>query len=118
MLVLAVHSVAQVTAKVPFAVILLQDFITNKKVPEGHKCRQMIPSSGTKSCSLWDTKNPEDLLSWLNENINVDCVHEVYEVRTESRAGNSKAAESLMAKAPATHPACRAPTCPTCIRPY
>lgn len=41
MLVLALHTVEEVTAKVPFAVILLQDFVTSKKVPEEMKCRQV-----------------------------------------------------------------------------
>jgi len=38
-LVLAVHSVPQVTAKVAFATILLQDFVSNRKVPAEFKCR-------------------------------------------------------------------------------
>jgi hypothetical protein len=41
MLVLAVHTVAQTTAKVPFAVILLQDLINSKKLPPGIKCRMV-----------------------------------------------------------------------------
>lgn len=40
-LVLAVHTVPSPSANVPFAVILLQDSITNKRVPEGLKCRQV-----------------------------------------------------------------------------
>jgi hypothetical protein len=42
MLVLAVHSVEEVTAKVPFAIILLQDFVSSKKLPQELKCRQVI----------------------------------------------------------------------------
>ena len=41
MLVLAVHTVATQSANVPFAVILLQDHITGKKVPSDLKCRQV-----------------------------------------------------------------------------
>jgi len=80
MLVLAVHTVAQVTAKVAFSTILLQDFITNKKIPADFKCRQLVPTSGSKSCSLWDCSDPDALLAWLTENISVDCEHEVFEV--------------------------------------
>lgn len=42
MLVLAVHSVEEVTAKVPFAIILLQDFVSSKKLPQELKCRQVV----------------------------------------------------------------------------
>ena len=87
MLVLAVHSVAQVTAKVAFSTILLQDFITNGKTPADFKCRQLIPTSGAKSISLWDVTDPEALLAWLNENVNVDCDHEVFEVQEEFGLG-------------------------------
>ena len=82
MLVLAVHTVNTVTAKVAFGIIMLQDHITNKKVPVEFKCRQLIPTSGSRSVSLWDVDDPEALLVWLAENINVDCAHEVFEVRT------------------------------------
>lgn len=40
-LVLAVHTVKEVTAKVSFSTILLQDLVTNKKTPPEHKCRQV-----------------------------------------------------------------------------
>lgn len=40
-LILAVHTVDQVAAKVPFAAILLQDLVSNHKVPETFKCRQV-----------------------------------------------------------------------------
>lgn len=39
-LVLAVHAVPTPSANVPFAVILLQDAISNQRVPAGLKCRQ------------------------------------------------------------------------------
>lgn len=80
MLVLAVHSVEQVTAKVAFSTILLQDFVSNRKLPQELKCRSLIPTSGSKSVSLWDAPDSEVLLAWLNDNIGVDCTHEVFEV--------------------------------------
>lgn len=80
MLVLAVHSVEQVTAKVAFSTILLHDFVSGKKVPSNLKCRGLIPTSGAKSISLWDVDEAKELLDWLNENIGIDCQHEVYEV--------------------------------------
>lgn len=87
MLVLAVHTVNTVTAKVAFGIIMLQDHITNKKVPAEFKCRQLIPTSGSKSVSLWDVDDPEALLVWLAENINVDCAHEVFEVQEDFGTG-------------------------------
>lgn len=40
-LVLAVHTVKEVSAKVSFSTILLQDLVVNKKVPAEFKCRQV-----------------------------------------------------------------------------
>lgn len=87
MLVLAVHTVNEVTAKVAFSTILLQDFITNKKVPIDFKCRQLVPTSGQTSTSLWDVSEADALLQWLNENIAVDCSHQVFEVQEDFGIG-------------------------------
>jgi hypothetical protein len=50
-LVLAIHTIQSApSATVPFAVILLQDSITNKKVPADFKCRQAstgLPRGGS-----------------------------------------------------------------------
>ncbi|GAB4815689.1 hypothetical protein N2152v2_002735 [Parachlorella kessleri] len=62
MLVLAVHSFEQVTAKV-------------------------VPTSGSRSTSLWDVDEPEALLQWLNDNVNVEVTHEVFEVQEEFAIG-------------------------------
>ena len=43
------------------------------QVPAEFKCRQMVPSSGSRSTSLWDTSSPDGpdlLLEWLTTNIN------------------------------------------------
>ena len=97
MLILAVHTVNAVTAKVAFSTILLQDFITNKKLPEDLKCRMLIPTSGAKSSSLWDVTDPEVLLTWLKDNINVDCEHEVFEVQEDFGIGMGEIARSRAA---------------------
>jgi hypothetical protein len=88
MLVLAIHSlVSEVSAKVAFSTILLQDFITNKKVPPEFKCRMLVPTSGKRSCSLWDVQDPDALLAWLKECVGVDCEHEVYECQEDFGMG-------------------------------
>jgi hypothetical protein len=94
MLILAVHTVNTVTAKVAFSTILLQDFITNKKLPEEFKCRMLIPTSGSTSASLWDASDPALLLAWLQDNINVDCQHEVFEVQEDFGIGMGEVARS------------------------
>lgn len=77
----------EVTAKVPFSIILLQDFVTSKKCPAEFKCRQLLPTSGQKSSSLWDVTDSDALLAWLTENITTDCTHEVYEVQEDFSIG-------------------------------
>lgn len=55
-LVLAVHTVASPSANVPFAVILLQDHITNRKVPVDMKCRQVRRG--------WDSASKLSSVGW------------------------------------------------------
>lgn len=43
------------------------DHISNKKVPHDLKCRQLVPSSGAVSTSLWDVADKEALQQWLDE---------------------------------------------------
>ncbi|KAL4434450.1 hypothetical protein ABPG75_000891 [Micractinium tetrahymenae] len=97
-LVLAVHTVPSVSANVPFAVILLQDAIAQRRTPEGLRCRQLVPSSGSKSVSLWDVRDPEELQHWLDETINVDVTHEVFEVQEEFAIGLGEIARARAAE--------------------
>jgi len=94
MLILAVHTVNTVTAKVAFSTILLHDFISNKKLPEEFKCRMLLPTSGSISTSVWDVSDPALLLAWLQDNINVDCEHEVFEVQEDFGMGLGEVARS------------------------
>lgn len=80
MLFLAVHSVAEITAKVSFVTILLQDLVKSKNLPPKYKCRHIFPTTGKITVSLWDGPDQEELLQWLKENANADCEHEVFEV--------------------------------------
>ncbi|KAL4860243.1 hypothetical protein ACK3TF_000428 [Chlorella vulgaris] len=47
----------------------------------------LVPSSGATSTSLWDVSDAEVLKSWLDEAINVDVEHTVYEVQEEFSIG-------------------------------
>jgi hypothetical protein len=96
-LFLAVHTVNAVTAKVAFSTILLQDFITNKKLPDELKCRMLVPTSGSVSTSLWDVSDSDLLLQWLNDNINVDCQHQIFEVQEDFGIGLGEVARSRAA---------------------
>ena len=49
--------------------------------------RQLVPTSGSRSTSLWDVPDPDALLAWLSENIGVDCTHEIYEVQEDFGLG-------------------------------
>ena len=85
-LLLVVHTVENVTAKVPFATILLQDLVAQKKTGE-HKCRQLVPTSGARSSSLWDTDDAAALLAWLQESCGAECTHEAFEVQEDFGIG-------------------------------
>ncbi|KAK9803160.1 hypothetical protein WJX72_006101 [[Myrmecia] bisecta] len=89
MLVLAVHTVSAVTAKVPFGMIMLMDHIQKKEVPQELRCRQVHPTSGLRSTSLWDVPSVAALQEWLDEFLDVDCQNEVFEIQEEFAYGIS-----------------------------
>lgn len=43
--------------------------------------RQVFPTSGLRSTSLWDTTDIETLQLWLDEFLDADCTNEVFEAR-------------------------------------
>lgn len=47
----------------------------------------MLPTSGTINCSLWDASSADDLLAWLQENLDIECTHEVFEVLEDFALG-------------------------------
>ncbi|KAL3150214.1 hypothetical protein ABBQ32_000073 [Trebouxia sp. C0010 RCD-2024] len=89
-LVLAVHTVATVSATVPFAMIMLRDHVKKNDVSPGLHCRLVLPSSGNRSVSLWDVPDKETLQTWLDEFLDVDCSNEVSEVHEEFSYGVSE----------------------------
>lgn len=50
----------------------------------------MLPTSGTVNCSLWDASSTEDLLLWLQETLDIECTHEVFEVLEDFALGLPK----------------------------
>ncbi|KAK9845791.1 hypothetical protein WJX81_002520 [Elliptochloris bilobata] len=80
-LVLAIHSVSAVTAKVPFSMIALIDYVRQKDLPSELKCRQVFPTSGGRSSSLWDVASIPLLLEWLDEHMDESTTNEVFEVQ-------------------------------------
>lgn len=87
MLLLGVHTVEMVTAKVPFSMIILQDHIKRRSIPEELRLRLVIPTSGLQSISLWDAPDVESLKEWLDANLSNDCQSEVSEVQEEFSYG-------------------------------
>ncbi|EIE19408.1 hypothetical protein COCSUDRAFT_67882 [Coccomyxa subellipsoidea C-169] len=88
-LALAIHTVGTVSAKVPFAIVALLDHVRQKKLPPELKCRQVFPTSGLRSTSLWDTTDIETLQLWLDEFLDADCTNEVFEVQEDFAFGIS-----------------------------
>eukprot|EP00884_Botryococcus_braunii_P019910 jgi/Botrbrau1/6602/Bobra.0189s0029.1 len=88
-LALAIHTVSAVTAKVPFSMIALLDHVRKKDLPPELKCRQVFPTNGLRSTSLWDVSDLETLQSWLDEFLEVDCTNEVHAVQEDFAYGIS-----------------------------
>lgn len=82
-LLLAVHTLEAVTSKVPFTIIQLSELYKNKQIPGELRLRQVLATSGKSNSTLWDAPDVELLKGWLDETLNVDCTHEVFEVQEE-----------------------------------
>lgn len=82
MLLLAVHNLRDpASAKVPFSMVILLDSVSKKLHPATFRCRQILPTNGTKSASLWEAPSTDALAAWLNELLEADCESEVFEVQ-------------------------------------
>lgn len=107
MLVAVVHSIpAGHGAKVPFSMMMLLEHVKKGKdlSPDMH-CRMVVPTSGTRSISLWDVPDKDTLQTWLDEFLDVDCSNEVFEVQEDFSYGfieqlnRTRAAEKVSAQA-------------------
>jgi len=67
--------------------ISLLDLVRHKSPPPNLKCRMLVPSSGSRSCSLWDVDSAAALQAWLDEAADADCAHEVFEVQEDFALG-------------------------------
>lgn len=87
-LYLAVHTVENVSARVPFSIILLMDAQKRRAIPEAvGRVRMIIPSDGRESVSLWDAAAPGPLQQWLSANLGPDCIVQVYGVEEDFCVG-------------------------------
>ena len=86
-LFLVIHTVGSVSAKVPFALISLLDAVRSKALPSDLRCRQVTPTSGRLSSSLWDAPDAASVQAWLDSHIDADCTHEVAAVQEDFALG-------------------------------
>ena len=94
------------TAKIDFSMMVLLDIIKKGLQGNDFKCRQVLPTSGHRSCSVWDvpdikvrivTDHPrgfcapaarrcmgpvltQSFQEWLDETMEANCESEVFEV--------------------------------------
>jgi len=74
---------------VPFSMMALLDAVKKKSIPAEIKCRQVFPTSGTRSTSLWDAPDITSLQEWLDEFLDADCNSEVHQVQEQFAFGIS-----------------------------
>lgn len=77
MLILAVHNVEEVSARIPFCMMVLNDVLSRQAVLPGLKARFLIPTSGTTSVSVWDATDIPTLQTWLDETLSEYCTTQV-----------------------------------------
>lgn len=87
MFVLVVHTITDVTAKVPFAMMVLQDALKTKAVPAHLKVMQLLPTSGARSTSLWEGPSVEHVETFVNELLAEWCLNECFAVVDEHAVG-------------------------------
>ena len=84
---LAKHTIAEVTAKVPFAMIMLHGKVKSNELPPELSLRLLVPSSGLCSMSLWEAPSAEAVEEYCKEIIGDMCETEVFEVYEEACHG-------------------------------
>eukprot|EP01024_Parvocaulis_polyphysoides_P028590 TRINITY_DN2581_c1_g2_i3.p2 TRINITY_DN2581_c1_g2~~TRINITY_DN2581_c1_g2_i3.p2 ORF type:complete len:283 (+),score=66.33 TRINITY_DN2581_c1_g2_i3:122-850(+) len=89
MLVLAVHQVDEVTAKVPLSTIMLLDHVKRKDIPDSLKPRLVLPTAGQVCVSVWDSPTVETLQMWLDGVLGSYCKTEAIEVQEDFAYGLS-----------------------------
>jgi hypothetical protein len=67
----------------------LLDAVKKKSIPAEFKCRQVFPTNGTRSTSLWDAPDVSSLQEWLDEFLDADCNSEVHQVQEQFAYGIS-----------------------------
>ena len=89
-LALAVHTVEEVSARIPFCMMVLNEVLgrqTTSSVPPGLHNRFLIPTSGTVSISVRDAPDLETPKQRLDETLSEYCETECYEAVEEFSQG-------------------------------
>eukprot|EP00993_Chasmostoma_nieuportense_P004021 NODE_4705_length_752_cov_23.041600_g4545_i0.p1 GENE.NODE_4705_length_752_cov_23.041600_g4545_i0~~NODE_4705_length_752_cov_23.041600_g4545_i0.p1 ORF type:complete len:210 (-),score=46.84 NODE_4705_length_752_cov_23.041600_g4545_i0:67-696(-) len=86
MLILALHTIPTVTAVIPLFVLTLQDHQKRNLIPSEFKLRQLFPTSGVTSVSVWDAPAIGPLQAWVEETIQ-DCEHQFFTAQEEFTYG-------------------------------
>ena len=84
---LAKHTIAEVTATVPLAMIVLQGKAKSNEIPPELSLRLLVPSSGECSMSLWEAPTAAAVVDYCKEVIGDFCDTEVFEVYEEACFG-------------------------------
>ena len=61
--------------------------MSRKKLPEGLKCRLILPTSGTQSVSVWDSPDIHTIHSWVEERLSEYCASECFQIAEEHSFG-------------------------------
>uniref|UniRef100_A0A7S0QY23 Senescence domain-containing protein n=1 Tax=Pyramimonas obovata TaxID=1411642 RepID=A0A7S0QY23_9CHLO len=87
MYVLAIHTITDITAKVPFAMMVLQDAIKTKAIPSQLKVTQVLPTSGPRSMSMWEASSVEEVETYTNQLLSDWCINECFTVVEDQAYG-------------------------------
>mmetsp|Transcript_39062 Transcript_39062/g.65638 ORF Transcript_39062/g.65638 Transcript_39062/m.65638 type:complete len:256 (-) Transcript_39062:1345-2112(-) len=87
MYVLVIHTITDITAKVPFAMMVLQDAIKTKAIPSQMKITQVLPTSGPRSMSLWEAPSVEEVETYTNQLLSDWCINECFPVVEDQAYG-------------------------------
>ena len=66
---------------------VLSDHVSRKTLPEGLKCRLILPTSGTQSVSVWDSPDMHTIHSWVEESLSEYCASECFQIVEEHSFG-------------------------------
>lgn len=66
---------------------MLSDHVSRKTLPQGLKCRLILPTSGTQSVSVWDSPDMHTIHAWVEESLSEYCASECFQIVEEHSLG-------------------------------